>query len=94
MEEGDGRAEGSQNQAKLPLETRRHLRDSSPPLDPSWEAGKLAFQPQNSWQLAVSASHEIQLRPFGHHDPGDRFPTELFGATGAESARVEVTACG
>lgn len=77
VEEGDGRAEGSQNQARLPLETRRHLRESSPPFDPSWEAGKLAFQPQNSWKLAVSASHEIQLRPFGRHDPWDRFPTEL-----------------
>ena len=41
----------------------------------------------------VSASHEIQLRPSGHHDPGNRFPTELVGATGTESARVEVTAC-
>ena len=51
--------------------------DSSPPFDPSWEAGKLAFQPQNSWRLAVSASQEIQLRPFGRHDPWDRFPTEL-----------------
>lgn len=51
--------------------------DSSPPFDPSWEVGKLAFQPQNSWRLAVSASQEIQLRPFGRHDPWDRFPTEL-----------------